>query len=260
MLSMVRATLYRLAKSRLTWAMLASYVALVAAQAFTSWWFDRGNLGAADGFLAISSVATPPQAYGQTVGRWGAVLFTCVIVTSLAVADFKCGAVKNVLQTKGGRLSYAASLLCAALVTTVVSSAVGIAATEVTFRLAGFTIAGYGPGLALWLLQTVLVAMAYLSILLFVCLVTKSEGFVAFAIAMLCTGMLESGIMMVLANVFADAPALRDCMDNCLAMQLVRIADGVVPTSFAADFLPGLAVLAVFGALCLVAMRRMDLR
>lgn len=259
-LSMVRATLYRFARSRLTWGLFAAYVACIAVQAFVSSWLGSLDPGALDGAASVGGAATPTQAYGQTVGKWGAVLFTCAIVSSLAVTDFKTGAVKNVLQAKGGRLSYAASLLCATLATVVAVIAVGIAATEASFRLAGFSIEGYDAGLGLWLLQVVVVAMAYLSIVLLLCLVTKSEGFITFAIIVLCTGLLEAGVMLVLANAFDGVPAVRDCMDNCLTVQLSRISDGIVPTSFAADFLPGLAVLAVFGALCLVAMRRMDLR
>ena len=254
MLNMVRATLYRFARPRLMWGMLAAYVACIAVLAFVSAWLDSVDSA------WLGGTATPQQVYGQTVGNV-AVLFTCAIVASFVVDDFKTGAVKNVLQAKGGRVSYAASLLCTTLATVVAAIAAGIAATEVFFRLAGFSIEGYdAAGLGLWLLQVVVVTMAYLTIVLLLCLVTKSGGFVTFAIFLLCTGLLEGGAMLVLANAFDGVPALRDCMDNCLAMQLTRISAGTVPASFAADFLPGLAVIALFGLPCLAVMRKMDLK
>lgn len=233
MLSMVRSNLYRMVHSSLFWGYLITYVVLLSLMAFVSWMVASGPLFGLGGGSAGAVGGSSFELYSETFLSGIAIgIFVSALCAVLFVRDFDNGYMKNLLQINGGRVSYAVAASITALVVAVVFVVVGVATVEVAFRIAGFGSLLVLPplgDLAVWLLQCVLVLMAYTQIVLCVTFFARSSVASIVAVMLVSTGMLEDILRFVFSNVFKNVPALRDCLDGYLSAMMSALAAGPVP-------------------------------
>lgn len=130
---------------------------------------------------------------------WYAGLAACMAATTLVAADFKSGAVKNYLQARGGRLSWAGATAVFALVTVAAYALFALVATDVGFRLAGYDLAPTNPLDALrWLGQFAITVAAYTMLAEIAIVLTKSEMIGALVIVLLMLAGIEQATVFML--------------------------------------------------------------
>lgn len=253
---MLRANLFRFAKSPTTWLMTALLPISVIAEVVV-----LGHFAPEDAVRSAAQGVSSLKAYGVLfVSNNALTIISCLLALSLACDDMKTGAIRNVLQARGGRVAYALSTLLAGAVATVLFALLGIAASELSCFACGVALVERNAGATLsWLAQVVAVTLAYMSILLLLAFVVRNEIACTIAVLVLASGMLEQIAQVYLANAFAQAPALRDCLDNFLAAQLARLGSGLAPTDPAA-FVPCVVTILAAGAACAAVMRRREIR
>lgn len=257
MLSMLKAHWHYLAKSNFTLAAFVVLALLCSFEAIAVWmhlhvpWFTELGMvvGIHDG---VPSLALWGSSF---VGGAFAPMFVSILVAASTVDLFSHGYVKNLLQAKGGRASFAFSLSLVCVAMAVLSTAVGIVVTEVGMRIAGCVPALPSPGDFLqWFVQVALCVSAYAVLTLLVVFVTKKQVIGIIAALFVGGGMVESLLQFVLANIPSLSPAIRDCLDGYLAADVSVLASGGIcdPLSYAQS----IGTILVGAALCVLVMRR----
>lgn len=254
MLSMLRSNLYRLVKTRLTWAYAIVCVLLICMEPLV--WFFTASSSASYGD-PLNPTMTAVQMYGRTLGS-GVVFLASVYCAVFFAADFKTKSIKNVLQAKGGRVSYALAAAVTVLVVQVGAMVASSVVAGAAYQVLGFAIAESSVvDLALLFCQFLLVSTAYSLIAVLFVFATGNETLATVATLVVSSGLVESFLRVALANVFADFPPLRDCLDGYLAVQMNLLSAGTV--SDAGGIAAAAAACAVALGLCVLVMKKREL-
>ncbi|WP_303203754.1 hypothetical protein [Raoultibacter timonensis] len=254
MLSMLRSNLYRLVKTRLTWAYAIVCVLLICMEPLV--WFFTASSSASYGD-PLNPTMTAVQMYGRTLGS-GVVFLASVYCAVFFAADFKTKSIKNVLQAKGGRVSYALAAAVTVLVVQVGAMVASSVVAGAAYQVLGFAIAESSVvDLALLFCQFLLVSTAYSLIAVLFVFATGNETLATVATLVVSSGLVESFLRVALANVFADFPPLRDCLDGYLAVQMNLLSAGTV--SDAGGIAAAAATCAVALGLCVLVMKKREL-
>ena len=254
MLSMLRSNLYRLVKTRLTWAYAIVCVLLICMEPLV--WFFTASSSASYGD-PLNPTMTAVQMYGRTLGS-GVVFLASVYCAVFFAADFKTKSIKNVLQAKGGRVSYALAAEVTVLVVQVGAIVASSVVAGAAYQVLGFAIAESSVvDLALLFCQFLLVSTAYSLIAVLFVFATGNETLATVATLVVSSGLVESFLRVALANVFADFPPLRDCLDGYLAVQMNLLSAGTV--SDAGGIAAAAATCAVALGLCVLVMKKREL-
>ena len=254
MLSMLRSNLYRLVKTRLTWAYAIVCVLLICMEPLV--WFFTASSSASYGD-PLNPTMTAVQMYGRTLGS-GVVFLASVYCAVFFAADFKTKSIKNVLQAKGGRVSYALAAAVTVLVVQVGAMVASSVVAGAAYQVLGFAIAESSVvDLALLFCQFLLVSTAYSLIAVLFVFATGNETLATVATLVVSSGLVESFLRVALANVFADFPPLRDCLDGYLAVQMNLLSAGTV--SDAGGIAAAAATCAVALGLCVLVMKKGEL-
>lgn len=254
MLSMLRSNLYRLVKTRLTWAYVIVCVLLICMEPLV--WFFTASSSASYGD-PLNPTMTAVQMYGRTLGS-GVVFLASVYCAVFFAADFKTKSIKNVLQAKGGRVSYALAAAVTVLVVQVGAMVASSVVAGAAYQVLGFAIAESSVvDLALLFCQFLLVSTAYSLIAVLFVFATGNETLATVATLVVSSGLVESFLRVALANVFADFPPLRDCLDGYLAVQMNLLSAGTV--SDAGGIAAAAATCAVALGLCVLVMKKREL-
>lgn len=260
MLSMLRSELYRIAKSRFSWGYAIMLTLMVLANPFALWLYQVWPAFAETGFVEMPDTPLSQlQLVGVSIVSGGLLsMGFAIVMAALVVDDFKAGFVKNLLQARGGRVSYAVSLFIACLIFVAASVAFAMVVVLAAFAGIGYQAAPSSLGdIAQWYAQSVLVIAAYASLTMLVAIVTRSEAVSVIAGVLLGGGAVESLLKMVLANIPGVPDALRDCLDGYLATQVAMLSNGWLcePLSYA----QAVVTFLIAGALCVLVMRRKSL-
>ena len=254
MLSMLRSNLSRLVKTRLTWAYAIVCVLLICMEPLV--WFFTASSSASYGD-PLNPTMTAVQMYGRTLGS-GVVFLASVYCAVFFAADFKTKSIKNVLQAKGGRVSYALAAAVTVLVVQVGAMVASSVVAGAAYQVLGFAIAESSVvDLALLFCQFLLVSTAYSLIAVLFVFATGNETLATVATLVVSSGLVESFLRVALANVFADFPPLRDCLDGYLAVQMNLLSAGTV--SDAGGIAAAAATCAVALGLCVLVMKKREL-
>ena len=254
MLSMLRSNLYRLVKTRRTWAYAIVCVLLICMEPLV--WFFTASSSASYGD-PLNPTMTAVQMYGRTLGS-GVVFLASVYCAVFFAADFKTKSIKNVLQAKGGRVSYALAAAVTVLVVQVGAMVASSVVAGAAYQVLGFAIAESSVvDLALLFCQFLLVSTAYSLIAVLFVFATGNETLATVATLVVSSGLVESFLRVALANVFADFPPLRDCLDGYLAVQMNLLSAGTV--SDAGGIAAAAATCAVALGLCVLVMKKREL-
>lgn len=254
MLSMLRSNLYRLVKTRLTWAYAIVCVLLICMEPLV--WFFTASSSASYGD-PLNPTMTAVQMYGRTLGS-GVVFLASVYCAVFFAADFKTKSIKNVLQAKGGRVSYALAAAVTVLVVQVGAMVASSVVAGAAYQVLDFAIAESSVvDLALLFCQFLLVSTAYSLIAVLFVFATGNETLATVATLVVSSGLVESFLRVALANVFADFPPLRDCLDGYLAVQMNLLSAGTV--SDAGGIAAAAATCAVALGLCVLIMKKREL-
>lgn len=259
MLSMLRSNLYRLIKTRFTWAFFICYLLVVCLSALVYVLIASNAAGASENLAIPSMDITAAQMYGRALATGAGVpLCAGIFLASYLSADFKTNSIKNVLQAKGGRTSYVLAAAATIPVVCIAFVAAGSAAAEVVYRVLGYSISGYGFGsLAPLFCEVILVSAAYSSIIALVVFASGSETLGVVAAILVPSGLLESLLRVFLANTFSGIPLLRDCLDGYLGAQMAMLDRGAV--SDAGGFIAAAATFAIAIAVGVFVMKRREL-
>lgn len=261
MLSMMRAQLYRVAKSRSVWALCLIIGLFVLATPFALWLYQVWPAFAATGIVEVPDEPLPLlQLWGVSIasGSVFAVMIGIVLV-EIFVEDFKSGYVKNLVQARGGRVSYVASIAVCGLI---VAAAMVIGAT-VLVTLA-FAVQGYPfvmptamEGLG-WMGQMTLCSVAYASVAVLAVFVTRSEAAGVVVALVVSSGMAERVLQLILANI-PGAPVAPSAIASARILRSIlgSSAQGMVCDPM--TYVQAIATFAVVVALWLVIMRRKSL-
>lgn len=254
MLSMLRSNLYRLVKTRLTWAYVIVCGLIICWDPLV--WFFTASSPASYGD-PLNPTMTAVQMYGKALGS-GVLFLASVYCAVFFAADFETKSIKNVLQAKGGRVSYALAAVATVLVVQVGAIVAGSVVATVVYQALGFAIAeSSAVDLALLFCQFLLVSTAYSLIAVLLAFATGNETLATVVTLAVSSGLLESFLRVGLANVFADFPPLRDCLDGYLAVQMNLLSKGTV--SDAGGFAAAAATCAVALGLCVLVMKKREL-
>lgn len=254
MLSMVRSHLYRLAKTRYVWGYALCYALIVYLSALAAGTIAANQPGT-DGSAAMSITAA--RMYGNALAGVAPIVASLLLSTFIC-EDFKSKAIKNVIQARGGRVSYALAAAVAAIVVCAATMAVGVVSAEIAYRAIGFSVTGYDlAGSALLLCQVFFVTAAYASIAVFIAILTARETLSFVAAVVVSSGMAEMFVRVLLANSFEDIPVLRDCLDGYLGARMAMLQAGMV--SDAVVFAVAVVTVGAAVAGCVFVMKRRDL-
>ena len=262
MISMLRSELYRIVKSRLAWGYAIMLTLMVLATPFAVWLHDVWPAFAETGFVELPDPEHPLhqlQILGVSIVSGGLLsMGFSVVMAALTTDDFKGGFVKNLLQARGGRATYAASLMLTSLIFTAVSLAFAMVVVLAAFCVIGYEAAPTPIGdMAQWYAQSVLVVAAYTSLAVLVAVVTRSEVAGVLAGIFLGGGAVESVLKMILANVPGMPAAIRDCLDGYLAVNVATLSNGTLCDSM--TYVQAGITFLVAAALCVLVMRRKNL-
>lgn len=260
MLNMVRAQLYRIAKSRFSVFYAIVLFVIAAATPFALWLHNVWPTFAETGFVEVPADPLPSlQLYGVSfLGGSFAAMGVGVAVSELVAGDFKSGYVKNLVQARGGRASYAVAVAACALAIAAATTLFGMIVVEGALRLQGYAPVAPSAAEALqWLAQATLCCAAYATVTALIAIATSSEAVAVLAAIFLGGGAVESVCKLVLANIPGIPAALRDCLDGYLATDLATLAQGVVCDPMA--YVQAGATILVVGAACVLVMRRRSL-
>ena len=254
MLNMVRAQLYRIAKSRFSVFYAIVLFVIAAATPFALWLHNVWPAFAETGFVEVPADPLPSlQLYGVSfLGGSFAAMGVGVAVSELVAGDFKSGYVKNLVQARGGRTSYAVAVAACAL------AIAAATIVEGALRLQGYAPVAPSAAEALqWFAQATLCCAAYATVTALIAIATSSEAVAVLAAIFLGGGAVESVCKLVLANIPGIPAALRDCLDGYLATDLATLAQGAVCDPVA--YVQAGATILVVGAACVLVMRRRSL-
>ena len=259
MLSMVRAELFRMVKSRSLVVFSFVVAAWTAVQTFSIWTAAQPEFGMTsliEGDLADASILT---VYGTSfVSGSPFAALVAVFVAAFAVADFTSKYVKNLMQTPGGRAAYAVALGVSALPVAAWFALLGLCCSAVTLCALGqaFAVPFIGEFVA-WFVQLVLVTLAYSLIVLAFVFLTKNEVVGLVVALALGFGWVETMLAAILQNTPGVPGVLLDGVGVLLAADLGVLGRGALPDPAAGVF--AAAVAAVAGAACALVMRRRSL-
>ena len=257
MLSMLRSNLYRLVKTRFTGWFVVVYLLFIGASALSVMIIGTNTGAPSDGMVRLDITAA--EMYGRSLAS-GAILPICasIFIANYLSADFKTMSIKNVLQAKGGRVSYVVAAAMTILVVCIAFVIIGSVGAEVTFRAFGFSISGYNANILVPLAcQVVLVSGAYSSIVALIVFASGSETLGVVAALLVSSGFLESMMRMLFSNIFSGTPVLRDCLDGYLGAQVELLSWGAV--SDAGGFIAAAATFAIAIAVGVFVMKRREL-
>ena len=262
MLSMVRSELYRIVRSRYAIFYAAVFFVVAVANPLALWLHSvwPAFAEAAAGLVVVPEEPLPSlRLYGAAfVGGSLASMLVGVAVSSFVTEDFKSGFVKNLVQARGGRASYAVAVVACAVAIAVATTLFGTLVIEVALRLQGYVPVPPSSAEALqWFAQVTLCCVAYATVSALVAIATRSETLAVFVAIFLGGGAVESVCQMVLANIPGIPAALRDCLDGYLAADLSTLAQGVVCDPM--TYVQAGATVLVAGAACVLVMRRRSL-
>lgn len=251
MLSMMRSNLYRLVKTRFTWVFVVICLACVYLSVLSTWIMVANSPASSVSFTAA-------QMYGSAFSGGMVPLFASVLLASFLSADFKTKSIKNVVQAKGGRASYALAAAVTIFVICIALAIVCSAVAEIAYRSLGFTITDYDAGALIPLfVQVILVSAAYSSIIALIVFASGSETLGVVAAILIASGLVEALLRSAFLNVFSEVPFLRDCLDGYLASQLSGVGSGTL--SDAGGFIAAAVTIVVAIGACVAVMRRREL-
>lgn len=267
--NLFEAMAWRLVKSRMTWAFLAAFAALVVAGVTA-----LKAIGALAPMAAAVSETSSDVALGLSVldsasggvslvAACGALFVRGSFVAMLVAvfcgvffaADIRSGAVKNVVQGAGARFSYALAACAVTLCVTAAAVAVGAAVSAASLLALGFPLAAPDPlRFAAWLLQVWASVSAYALIAVAVALVSGSSAVSAIAGLLLGGAAVENLLYSALGLLTGRPDEVRQVFDGYLAVTVSQLGYGnVLPWD---AMLPVLATIAVVAAAGMMIMRR----
>lgn len=267
--NLFKAMAWRLVKSRMTWAFLAAFAALVVAGVTA-----LKALGALAPMAAAVSETSSDVALGLSVldsasggvslvAACGALFVRGSFIAMLAAvfcgvffaADVRSGAVKNVVQGAGARFSYALAACAVTLCATAAAVAAGTVVSAASLLALGFPLAAPDPlRFAAWLLQVWASVSAYALIAVVVALVSGSSAVSAIAGLLLGGAAVENLLYSALGLLTGRPDEVRQVFDGYLAVTVSQLGYGnVLPWD---AMLPVLATIAVVAAAGMTIMRR----
>lgn len=179
-----------------------------------------------------------------------------IALASLLSADFKTGAVKNYLQARGGRASWA---LAAAAITLIVSAAFAIftyAASDVGFRLAGYDLAPTNPLDAVrWVVQMAATLSGYVAVATLAITITRSEIVGILAAVLLIGGAVEQ-VLLGLYSLALGPSAATTLYEHMPIADLSALRGSPLPWGSCVE---GIVVFVCASALVALVMRRRKL-
>lgn len=259
-LSMLRAQFYRMAKSRFLIAYAMTFFVIAAATPFALWLYSVWPDFASTGIVQLPAERLSSlQVYGVSFvsGSFiamGVGVFAAYYVTE----DFKSGYMKNLVQTRGGRTSYALAMLVCMLVVSAATTAFGMLVVEGALRLQGYVPATPAASEALqWFVQVTLCSAAYAEMVVLLAVATRSEALAVVGAVFLGGGTFESILRVTLANIPGISVAVRDCLDSYLAVDLNTLAQGALCDSL--TYVQVGATILIVGLASVLVMRRLRL-
>lgn len=267
--NLFKAMAWRLVKSRMTWAFLAAFAALVVAGVTA-----LKALGALAPMAAAVSETSSDVALGLSVldsasggvslvAACGALFVRGSFIAMLVAvfcgvffaADVRSGAVKNVVQGAGARFSYALAACAVTLCVTAAAVVVGTVVSAASLLALGFPLAAPVPlQFAAWLLQVWVSVSAYALIAVAVALVSGSSAVSAIAGLLLGGAAVENLLYSALGLLTGRPDEVRQVFDGYLAVTVSQLGYGnVLPWD---AMLPVLATIAVVAAAGMTIMRR----
>lgn len=267
--NLFKAMAWRLVKSRMTWAFLAAFAALVVAGVTA-----LKALGALAPMAAAVSETSSDVALGLSVldsasggvslvAACGALFVRGSFIAMLVAvfcgvffaADVRSGAVKNVVQGAGARFSYALAACAVTLCATAAAVAAGTVVSAASLLALGFPLAAPDPlRFAAWLLQVWASVSAYALIAVAVALVSGSSAVSAIAGLLLGGAAVENLLYSALGLLTGRPDEVRQVFDGYLAVTVSQLGYGnVLPRD---AMLPVLATIAVVAAAGMMIMRR----
>lgn len=267
--NLFEAMAWRLVKSRMTWAFLAAFAALVVAGVTA-----LKAIGALAPMAAAVSETSSDVALGLSVldsssggvslvAACGALFVRGSFIAMLVAvfcgvffaADIRSGAVKNVVQGAGARFSYALAACAVTLCVTAAAVAVGTVVSAASLLALGFPLAAPDPlQFAAWLLQVWASVSAYALIAVAVALVSGSSAVSAIAGLLLGGAAVENLLYSALGLLTGRPDEVRQVFDGYLAVTVSQLGYGnVLPWD---AMLPVLATIAVVAAAGMMIMRR----
>lgn len=267
--NLFEAMAWRLVKSRMTWAFLAAFAALVVAGVTA-----LKTIGALAPMAAAVSETSSDVALGLSVldsasggvslvAACGALFVRGSFIAMLVAvfcgvffaADIRSGAVKNVVQGAGARFSYALAACAVTLCATAAAVAVGTVVSAASLLALGFPLAAPVPlRFAAWLLQVWASVSAYALIAVAVAIVSGSSAVSAIAGLLLGGAAVENLLYSALGLLTGRPDEVRQVLDGYLAVTVSQLGYGnVLPWD---AMLPVLATIAVVAAAGMMIMRR----
>lgn len=267
--NLFEAMAWRLVKSRMTWAFLAVFAALVVAGVTA-----LKAIGALAPMAAAVSETSSDVALGLSVldsasggvslvAACGALFVRGSFIAMLVAvfcgvffaADIRSGAVKNVVQGAGARFSYALAACAVTLCATAAAVAVGTVVSAASLLALRFPLAAPVPlQFAAWLLQVWASVSAYALIAVAVALVSGSSAASAIAGLLLGGAAVENLLYSALGLLTGRPDEVRQVLDGYLAVTVSQLGYGnVLPWD---AMLPVLATIAVVAAAGMMIMRR----
>lgn len=267
--NLFKAMAWRLVKSRMTWAFLAAFAALVVAGVAALKALDALEPMAAavsetssDVALGLS-VLDPASGGVSLVAACGALFVRGSFIAMLVAvfcgvffaADIRSGAVKNVVQGAGARFSYALAACAVTLCVTAAAVVVGTVVSAASLLALGFPLAAPVPlQFAAWILQVWVSVSAYALIAVAVALVSGSSAVSAIAGLLLGGAAVENLLYSALGLLTGRPDEVRQVFDGYLAVTVSQLGYGnVLPWD---AMLPVLATIAVVAAAGMMIMRR----
>ena len=267
--NLFEAMAWRLVKSRMTWAFLAAFAALVVAGVAALKALDALEPMAAavsetssDVALGLS-VLDPASGGVSLVAACGALFVRGSFIAMLVAvfcgvffaADIRSGAVKNVVQGAGARFSYALAACAVTLCVTAAAVVVGTVVSAASLLALGFPLAAPVPlQFAAWILQVWVSVSAYALIAVAVALVSGSSAVSAIAGLLLGGAAVEDLLYSALGLLTGRPDEVRQVFDGYLAVTVSQLGYGnVLPWD---AMLPVLATIAVVAAAGMMIMRR----
>ena len=267
--NLFEAMAWRLAKSRMTWAFLAAFAALVVAGVTA-----LKAIGALAPMAAAVSETSSDVALGLSVldsasggvslvAACGALFVRGSFIAMLVAvfcgvffaADIRSGAVKNVVQGAGARFSYALAACAVTLCVTAAAVVVGTVVSAASLLALGFPLAAPDPlRFAAWLLQVWASVSAYALIAVAVAIVSGSSAVSAIAGLLLGGAAVENLLYSALGLITGHPDEVRAVFNGYLAVTVSQLGYGnVLPWD---AMLPVLATIAVVAAAGMMIMRR----
>lgn len=119
-----------------------------------------------------------------------------IALAALFAADFKKGSIKNYLQARGGRTSWALAAVASTLIASAAYAIVVYAVSDVGFRLAGYDMAPTNPLDAVrWVVQIAVTISGYVAVATLAVTITRSETVGVFAAVLLIGGAVEQVLL-----------------------------------------------------------------